>query len=465
MGNFAAAAKRAFYKEKVDNATDVCKPLFEQLNFVTIGCHCAGKSEVCNAILGKKTFRFWYLWKKTHVKDTHEASGRRITVTRAPGWNENNLSQRKVQTEILSCVNKSFKAGLHAVVFVVNANRPFSDQTTRTLEGFLPEKVWDHTIVVLHNAEADGDELDAILQTDRSLQNLIQKCGNRCCVLNRKSICGVIDSLEEMIAEKKSIYFGKNVEMEEKAKKSVIKKLRCNIECLKKQRNENLEQLEEVPWKNKKNELQKIIALIDVEIRNLQEICHKQEEELESLRQEKCSDVSLQGCQQLPNKDQQIAQQEEEIAQPRAIPSHVGPVPIRCKNKRWPRQKWRRQQWRWKRKCGKSKRTKTLGKEKLHPGETPCLESEWSKKLLEILNNLTKREFKEFMFHLRQQITIPEAESLDRVDLADIMLKVWGTSQCISKTEDLLKDIQRNDLVEKLNTFRKGESFYALKSF
>ena len=85
------------------------------------------------------------------------------------------------------------------------------------------------------------------------------------------------------------------------------------------------------------------------------------------------------------------------------------------------------------------------------------LEKEWPRELLKILNSLNKREFKEFVFHLCHEVTVPEAESLDRVDFAFQMLKIWGTSQCISKTEDLLKYVKRNDLVKNLGEFRKGE--------
>ena len=77
----------------------------------------------------------------------------------------------------------------------------------------------------------------------------------------------------------------------------------------------------------------------------------------------------------------------------------------------------------------------------------PSLEREWSKELLKILNNLNEHKYKEFVFHLRQEITIPEDKSLDRVDLVEKMVKLWDrpTSHCIRKTLDLLKDIQRND--------------------
>ena len=104
------------------------------------------------------------------------------------GWDEDNLSQDDVQREILKCVNWSCKAGLHAVVFVVDADRPYSDETTKTLEELLPEKVWDHTIVVLRNAEAHEQNLEDFVRKDKSLQRLVQKCRNRCCVFNKDDI-------------------------------------------------------------------------------------------------------------------------------------------------------------------------------------------------------------------------------------------------------------------------------------
>ncbi|XP_031440807.1 GTPase IMAP family member 7-like [Clupea harengus] len=357
-----------------------CKPLFKQLNFVIIGCDRAGKSEVCNAILGKKTFSFWSLLKKRHETATKEARGRTITVTRGAGWNEGNLGKKDVEREMLYCVNRSHKAGLHAVVFVVDANRPYSDATTIALEELLPEKVWDHTIVVLRNAEAHGEKLGD------SLQSLVQKCGNRCCVLNRESICGITEWLEAMIAEKKQIYFGGNVDAEDDKKISLIANLRHNIKCLQQQKNKEEEkQLEEMTWQAKM-ELQKSTALKDVEIQNLQEICRKQEDELKSLQQEICSDAPSKGA-----------------------------------------------------------AVKTSG-----------LEITWPSKLMEILDNLDEKEFKRLKFFLHQKKRIPK--SLDRDDLADKMIQVWGTSQCIIETEVLLKDLQRLDLVQNLTEFRKDLS-------
>ncbi|XP_042566456.1 GTPase IMAP family member 7-like [Clupea harengus] len=267
-----------------------CKPLFERLNFVIIGCDRAGKSEVCNAILGKKKFSFLYLLKKRHETATREARGRTITVTRAAGWNEDNLGKKDVEREMMYCVNRSRKAGLHAVVFVVNANRPYSDATTKTLEELLPKKVWDHTIVVLRNAEAHGEKLGD------SLQSLVQKCGNRCCVLNRKSKCDITDRLEAMIAEKKQIYFGGKGDEEDKEKNSLIANLRHNIKYLQEQKNKEEERQLEETTREAKKELQKSTALKDIEIQNLQEICRKQEDELKSLQQEKCSDAPSQGA-------------------------------------------------------------------------------------------------------------------------------------------------------------------------
>ena len=233
------------------------------------------------------------------------------------GWDEDNLSQDDVQREILKCVNWSCKAGLHAVVFVVNANRPFSDVTTRTLEGFLTEKVWDHIIVVLSNAEAHGEKLDAFIRSERSLHNLIQKCGHRYCELNS----GITDRLEGMIAEKKKhmTYFGENVDKAQKAQITLIERFKDIIKSLQ----------DEIDRKRqlKKNALQdqaklaKIIALKNVEIRRLQKICRKQEEELELLRL---------GCQPCQSKNQEISHQEEEIAQLKAT---LGEQKLLCQSK------------------------------------------------------------------------------------------------------------------------------------
>ena len=85
----------------------------------------------------------------------------------------------------------------------------------------------------------------------------------------------------------------------------------------------------------------------------------------------------------------------------------------------------------------------------------PCLEIAWPIKLLEILDNLDEKEFKRLKFFLHQKKRIPKL--LDRDDLADKMIQVWGTPQCISETEDQLKALQRHDLVQHLMEFRKGE--------
>ena len=84
-----------------------------------------------------------------------------------------------------------------------------------------------------------------------------------------------------------------------------------------------------------------------------------------------------------------------------------------------------------------------------------CLESEWPSKLLHILDSLNETEFKRLKFYLHQTKRIPK--SLDKEDLADRMIQIWGTLQCISETEDLLETLQRLDLVQNIREFRKGE--------
>nr|XP_029531930.1 uveal autoantigen with coiled-coil domains and ankyrin repeats-like [Oncorhynchus nerka] len=205
-----------------DESEDVV--IFEELDFVLIGCHGAGKNTAGNIILNKKEFNYWTSWSKQAVKKETKLGRRKITVIRTAGWSGSS-SKDETKQKIIESVQSSFKDGPDAILLVIRIG--CTDSLKPTLSIFTNEEGERSTkgerstnedtfikralnkTVVLFTNEEELDKLHLTIEryiTDYNLEGLIEKCDGRYCVLSDKKSRKVqnsklIKQLEEMISE------------------------------------------------------------------------------------------------------------------------------------------------------------------------------------------------------------------------------------------------------------------------
>lgn len=190
-----------------------------EMTLVLLGSYCCSKSSTGNTILGRKTFTKKRL--EENLKETGEVAGRKLTVVCTPGFEKDYLTGERledVKVNIWRSVTESSSGGTHAFIFVQSVDSSFAEEEKVALEKImepLGERVWKHTLVVF----AVGDELEEtpielyIASEGEALQWLIEKCGNRYCVLNNKNwgdgsqVTELLEKIEEMVAKNKGHHY------------------------------------------------------------------------------------------------------------------------------------------------------------------------------------------------------------------------------------------------------------------
>ncbi|XP_059194301.1 uncharacterized protein LOC131975630 [Centropristis striata] len=76
--------------------------------------------------------------------------------------------------------------------------------------------------------------------------------------------------------------------------------------------------------------------------------------------------------------------------------------------------------------------------------------TEEEKRLLKVLKDLSSEQFKEFKWHLRNIIPWEQLEHSDRLDVVKLTWQTY-TEKSFEVTKDVCKEINRNDLVQKLS--------------
>ncbi|XP_072548680.1 GTPase IMAP family member 8-like [Salminus brasiliensis] len=218
-----------------------CSPVCEsgstgdlsEVRIVLLGNVQSGKSSAGNTILGKEEFEL----KRTAqcVKRQGDVAGRHITMVEAPGWwTDTPLkeSTELLKNEIVLSVSLC-PPGPHAVLLVIRLDPVFKeDERTALVEHLtlLTEAVWSHTIVLFTCGDWLGDTpiKQHIESEGKTLQWLVEKCGNRYHVLNNMNrsdhtqVTELLEKIEKMVAANSGCCFemNKNIlqEVEEKRK-------------------------------------------------------------------------------------------------------------------------------------------------------------------------------------------------------------------------------------------------------
>ncbi|XP_036417908.1 uncharacterized protein LOC118801650 [Colossoma macropomum] len=207
------------------------------MRIVLLGSINAGKSSAGNTLLRRETSEL----KRTAqcVKRQREVAGRHITVVEAPGWwtdtpvkESTELLKQEIVLSVSLC-----PPGPHAVLLVIRLDTMFKEDERTVLLGhlnLLTDAVWSHTIVLFTYGDCLGDTpIEQHIESEgKELQWLVEKCGNRCHVLNNENrsddtkVTELLEKIEEMVAANS----GRHFEMDRKILQEVEEKRRAEGE-------------------------------------------------------------------------------------------------------------------------------------------------------------------------------------------------------------------------------------------
>lgn len=179
------------------------QPIYNELKLVLIGSHDVGKNSIGKEIFRKKVFSSWKVLQHVDIEVTRTVSGRRIHLTRTPGWKEDLNNPQKTKSKILQCVQSLYDTKPDAVLLALKVESDLSESTVNTLEDFLSVQLWSHTIVIFtHGEKLAGSAIERYIRY-KNLQPLIDKCGQRYFVLEKNDE-QIIETIEDFIVSKDS---------------------------------------------------------------------------------------------------------------------------------------------------------------------------------------------------------------------------------------------------------------------
>ncbi|XP_072516143.1 uncharacterized protein [Salminus brasiliensis] len=180
-----------------------------ELRAVVLGWHKSGKTSVINTILGPGVT---VAVSGQCVKKEGRIHGRKVTLVDTPGWwkdcsikDSPELAKQAIMRSVTLC-----PPGPHAFLLVVGVDLPFMEKYMESLEQrmeLLSERVWAHTIVLFTR----GDTLKKVTidrriqRGGKTLQRLLQKCGNRYHVFdntnrsNRAQVSELLEKIEDVV--------------------------------------------------------------------------------------------------------------------------------------------------------------------------------------------------------------------------------------------------------------------------
>ncbi|XP_063049099.1 uncharacterized protein LOC134443094 [Engraulis encrasicolus] len=206
-------------------------PHISDMRIVLLGGRNDGKSSSGNTILGRQEFGTAGRTAEC-VKREGETAGRHITVVEAPGWWSNYTVEETPERdkgEIVLSVSLC-PPGPHALLLVIRVSDPFTETFRRAVQEhmeLLGERVWSHTLVLF---TAHGDWLgdtsieQHIASEGEDLQWVVEKCGNRYHVLDKKSDVGKVTELLEKIEEMVAGNRGHHVDFDAKIINGLMKR-------------------------------------------------------------------------------------------------------------------------------------------------------------------------------------------------------------------------------------------------
>ena len=217
-------------------------PAVSELRLVLLGGSTAGKRAAGNTILGTEEFgrqASTHTLTHTSTETQHsesrqgEVAGRRVTVVETPDWFCSGLSEKDLRQDVGLCVRLS-APGPHAFLLVIPVE-PSEGEERRMLEkmeDMFGEGCWGHTLILFTHAEGLRERsVEELLQTgSQELQQLVEKCGNRCHLLNVKDrpddtkITQLLEKIEEMVSGNRERFYSSQTYQEAEKQLRVIER-------------------------------------------------------------------------------------------------------------------------------------------------------------------------------------------------------------------------------------------------
>ena len=282
-------------------------PAVSELRLVLLGGSTAGKRAAGNTILGTEEFgrqASTHTLTHTSTETQHsesrqgEVAGRRVTVVETPDWFCSGLSEKDLRQDVGLCVRLS-APGPHAFLLVIPVE-PSEGEERRMLEkmeDMFGEGCWGHTLILFTHAEGLRERsVEELLQTgSQELQQLVEKCGNRCHLLNVKDrpddtkITQLLEKIEEMVSGNRERFYSSETYQEaEKQLRVIERRIQKEREVEERKLREERERREELD-KNVQESLKKMEGEIqqhEGEIRILNERTTELERKMKEERDE-----------------------------------------------------------------------------------------------------------------------------------------------------------------------------------
>ncbi|KAK7909954.1 hypothetical protein WMY93_014638 [Mugilogobius chulae] len=159
---------------------------------VMFGKSGSGKSSLANTIFGNPIFKVNHSSdskSKFSEAQTREVNGQNLTIIDTPGIFNTDRSTDEVEAEIFSCYTQC-SPGPHAFLFVLLVEK-FTEQEQAIVDQIklhFGDNVFRYTTVVFTHGDQlpEGMEIREFVSQSNGLSSLVQKCGNRCHVIDNK---------------------------------------------------------------------------------------------------------------------------------------------------------------------------------------------------------------------------------------------------------------------------------------
>ncbi|XP_034532878.1 GTPase IMAP family member 7-like [Notolabrus celidotus] len=196
--------------------------------FILLGKSGAGKSSLGNTIFGEDAFKINY----SPVSDTglsravtRSVHGRRITLIDTPGFFDTERSEEEMKPEIVRCITEC-TPGPHAFLIVLKVEKFTKHERAvvdKVRQSFSEDALKYSVIVFTHGDQLSEDiKIQQFVRQNENLNDLVQKCGGRCCVVDNKywktceedsyrsnsfQVAELLNTVDKMIEANKGSYY------------------------------------------------------------------------------------------------------------------------------------------------------------------------------------------------------------------------------------------------------------------
>uniref|UniRef100_A0A4W5L3U5 AIG1-type G domain-containing protein n=1 Tax=Hucho hucho TaxID=62062 RepID=A0A4W5L3U5_9TELE len=184
----------------------------------------SGKSSAGNTIIGRGKGEFKISCSansKTHMCEakTKIINGRNLTVVDTPGFFDTDIPEEELKPELVKCIVEC-APGPHAFLIVLRVDR-YTVHEEQVIEEiakcFSPEAFKYATVLFTYGDQlSEGITIQDFVKTNKKLNNLVEKCGGRCHVIDNKywntnqkgqyrnnqdQVADLLNTIEKMVRE------------------------------------------------------------------------------------------------------------------------------------------------------------------------------------------------------------------------------------------------------------------------